>query len=97
MQHVSPGETQGLEGGSRFIPEDIREDRSTEKPAFTETLAESLSVEEGEPLRLQATLKPANDPLMKIEWFFNGQSLRLGIFLYSALNYVFLSEHHSEN
>ncbi|OQV22407.1 Titin [Hypsibius exemplaris] len=67
-----------VDGASRFIPEDIRDEQSTEKPTFTEVLTESLTIEEGEPLRLQATLQPANDPKMKVFWTFNGRPLQLG-------------------
>jgi titin len=74
----STGTGQADEGSTRFIPENIREDQSTERPVFTEALAETLVIEEGEPLRLQASLQPANDPLMKVTWTFNGRPLLLG-------------------
>lgn len=54
------------QGSARFIPEVIHEDQSTERPVFSEPLAETMVIEEGEPLRLQASLQPANDPLMKV-------------------------------
>ena len=66
---TSIGASNQFDTASRFIPEDIREEKSTEKPWFTETLPETLVVEEGEPLRLQATLQPANDPLMQVKVF----------------------------
>lgn len=37
-----------------------------------------MLIEEGEPLRLQTSLQPPNDPTMKIEWSFNGKPLMQG-------------------
>lgn len=80
--HVAGGETNGhvpdTGATGRYVPENINEEESNCSPKFTEPLPESLLVEEGEPLRLQTTLTPANDPLLKTEWLINGKPLSAG-------------------
>jgi titin len=48
------------------------------KPIWTTPLNPEFRLVEGQPLRLEGTVEPKNDPNLKIEWFFNGKSLDHG-------------------
>lgn len=48
-----------------------------EKPRFGVQL-KSCAVHEGDPFSLKSTLTPLNDPTMKVEWYHNGQLLKIG-------------------
>ncbi|CAH1976506.1 unnamed protein product [Acanthoscelides obtectus] len=48
------------------------------KPVWTIPLNPEFRLVEGQPLHLEGTVEPKEDPNMKIEWFFNGKSLEHG-------------------
>lgn len=48
------------------------------KPVWTTPLNPEFKLGESQPLHLEATVEPKDDPNLKIEWFFNGKSLSHG-------------------
>lgn len=48
------------------------------KPVWTTPLSPEFKLNEAEPLHLEGTVEPKDDPNLKIEWFFNGKSLEHG-------------------
>lgn len=48
------------------------------KPIWTIPLNPEFKLSEGQPLHLEGTVEPKEDPNMKIEWFLNGKSLEHG-------------------
>ena len=51
-----------------------------DKPVFgpNHNLVDSITIKEGDPLHLEASLSPVHDPSMKVEWFLNGTLLKVG-------------------
>ena len=49
-----------------------------EQPKFGQKLPEQIELIEGQPLYLETTLLPINDSTMKIDWYFNGDLLKIG-------------------
>lgn len=49
------------------------------KPIFVVPLNAEFILAETAPLHLEAQVEPKNDPNLKIEWYFNGKLLDLGI------------------
>ncbi len=49
-----------------------------EKPEFGRSLSNIENLKEGQPFHLEATLTPANDPTMKVEWLVDGRPLQTG-------------------
>jgi titin len=68
---------QYLEDGSRFHRKEEDDQFVAEKPQFGRPLR-NASVAEGQPVHLEATLTPVNDPTMKVEWFCNGVPIPQG-------------------
>jgi len=48
------------------------------KPVFTTPLKPQFSLGEAEPLHLECTVEPKEDPNLKVEWYFNGKALEHG-------------------
>lgn len=48
------------------------------KPIWTVPLSPEFNLTEGQPLHLEGTVEPKDDPNLKIEWFVNGKSLDHG-------------------
>lgn len=48
-----------------------------EKPQFGKPL-KNVQVGEGQPVHLEATLTPVNDPTMRVEWYCNGRPIQQG-------------------
>lgn len=48
------------------------------KPVWTVPLQPEFKILEGQPLHLEGSVEPKDDPDLKIEWFFNGKSLEHG-------------------
>uniref|UniRef100_A0A915LAH8 Ig-like domain-containing protein n=1 Tax=Romanomermis culicivorax TaxID=13658 RepID=A0A915LAH8_ROMCU len=51
----------------------------------------NLETYEGKPVRFEAKLSPANDPQMKLEWFFNGNPLQMGNRIKTGYNFGFVT------
>lgn len=49
------------------------------KPVWTIPLNPEFHLSEAQPLHLEGTVEPKNDPKLKIEWFFNGKPLEHGM------------------
>lgn len=49
------------------------------KPVFTTPLKPQFSLGEAEPLHLECTVEPKEDPNLKVEWYFNGKALEHGM------------------
>lgn len=49
------------------------------KPIFVVPLEAEFVLAESKPLHLEAQVEPKNDPNLKIEWYFNGKVLDLGL------------------
>ncbi|CAG2104737.1 unnamed protein product, partial [Medioppia subpectinata] len=49
-----------------------------DKPEFGNSLRNYENLKEGEPFHLEATLTPADDPTMRVEWLVNGVPLQTG-------------------
>ncbi|OTF80589.1 hypothetical protein BLA29_008822, partial [Euroglyphus maynei] len=49
-----------------------------DQPKFRQQLSEQINLLEGQPLYLESTLTPINDPTMKIDWYFNNELLKIG-------------------
>jgi hypothetical protein len=56
-------------------------DTAYPKPVFTTPLKPQFSLGEAEPLHLECTVEPKEDPNLKVEWYFNGKALEHGKFL----------------
>ncbi|XP_033606475.1 titin isoform X1 [Cryptotermes secundus] len=53
-------------------------DATYPKPVFTTPLEPKFSLGEAEPLHLECTVEPKEDPNLKVEWYFNGKALEHG-------------------
>lgn len=62
-------------------------DAAFSKPVWTTPLNPEFHLNEAQPLHLEGTVEPKNDPKLKIEWFFNGKPLEHGMSSY------FFSQH----
>ncbi|CAG2164046.1 unnamed protein product [Oppiella nova] len=49
-----------------------------DKPEFGNSLRNYENLKEGEPFHMEATLTPADDPTMRVEWLVNGVPLQTG-------------------
>lgn len=54
-------------------------DATYPKPVFTTPLEPKFSLGEAEPLHLECTVEPKEDPNLKVEWYFNGKALEHGM------------------
>lgn len=59
-------------------PKEIGMDKEYGKPVWIVPLNPEFKLVEGQPLHLEGTVIPKEDPNLKIEWFFNGKSLEHG-------------------
>ncbi|CAH2104070.1 unnamed protein product [Euphydryas editha] len=77
-QHESALEKiQYLEDDSRYKRVVRDEGFIAEKPQFGKPL-KNTHVAEGQPIHLEATLTPVNDPTMRVEWYCNGRPIQQG-------------------
>lgn len=77
-QHESALEKiQYLEDDSRYKKVVRDESFIAEKPQFGKPL-KNAQVAEGQPVHLEATLTPVNDPTMRVEWYCNGRPVQQG-------------------
>ncbi|XP_022243271.1 titin-like [Limulus polyphemus] len=67
------------------------EEITKSKPIFTHPLHDPKPLREGERLHLECRLEPANDPTMKVEWFFNGKPLKTGSRIQTLYEFGFIS------
>ena len=56
---------------------EFQEETTTQAPVFT-TSPKSVEVKEGQKAHFEARIIPVSDPTLKIEWFLNGQPIKLG-------------------
>ncbi|XP_054706308.1 titin-like isoform X2 [Uloborus diversus] len=68
---------QHLEDSSRYKREQFEDTIITQMPTFTKPL-HNIETVEGTNIHLECRLAPVGDPSMKIEWFVNGVSLKVG-------------------
>lgn len=56
---------------------ETQEDTTSQAPVFTSS-PKSIEVTEGQRAHFEARIIPVSDPTLKIEWFLNGQPIKLG-------------------
>lgn len=56
------------------------------KPIFITPLKPEFSLGEAEPLHLECTVEPKEDPNLKVEWYFNGKALEHGVLFVEHIN-----------
>lgn len=57
--------------------EPTEDDFPPEAPQFTQELSGAIEdLKEGDPLHLDATILPINDPKLRVEWYFNNHPLQ---------------------
>ena len=56
---------------------EIQEETTAQAPVFTSS-PKSIDVKEGQKAHFEARIIPVSDPTLKIEWFLNGQPIKLG-------------------
>ena len=56
---------------------EVQEDSTAQAPVFTSS-PKSIEVAEGQKAHFEARIIPVSDPNLKIEWFLNGQPIKLG-------------------
>ena len=56
---------------------EVQEDSTAQAPVFTSS-PKSIDVSEGQRAHFEARIIPVSDPNLKIEWFLNGQPIKLG-------------------
>ncbi|XP_045531935.1 titin isoform X5 [Pieris brassicae] len=77
-QHESALEKiQYLEDDSRYKKVVHDESFIAEKPQFGKPI-KNAEAPEGQPIHLEATLTPVNDPTMRVEWYCNGRPIQQG-------------------
>ena len=72
MSQFQSLETKKTSGRAEFV-----EETTTQAPVFT-TSPKSVEVKEGQKAHFEARIIPVSDPTLKIEWFLNGQPIKLG-------------------
>lgn len=60
---------------------DAGPDKAYPKPVWTTPLTPEFKLGEAQPLHLEGTVEPKDDPNLKIEWFFNGKALSHGLWI----------------
>lgn len=77
-QHESALEKiQYLEDDSKYKRVVHDESFIAEKPQFGKPI-KNVQAAEGQPVHLEATLTPVNDPTMRVEWYCNGRPIQQG-------------------
>merc|ERR1719495_2610619 len=56
---------------------EFQEETTSQAPVFTSS-PKSIEVKEGQRAHFEARIIPVSDPTLKIEWFLNGQPIKLG-------------------
>ena len=56
---------------------EMQEETTAQAPVFTSS-PKSIEVSEGQKAHFEARIIPVSDPTLKIEWFLNGQPIKLG-------------------
>ena len=56
---------------------EFQEETTTQAPVFTSS-PKSIEVSEGQKAHFEARIIPVSDPTLKIDWFLNGQPIKLG-------------------
>ncbi|XP_065316783.1 kettin homolog isoform X2 [Gordionus sp. m RMFG-2023] len=72
------------------IPEEVPEE-VLPPPTFVQELADILDCQDGDVVRFEARVEPANDPSLRIEWHLNGQRLDLGSRFKPTFDFGFVS------
>ena len=63
----------------------------SDAPIFTNGIRDQLNVPENKIAHFEATLIPAGDPTMKVEWFHNGKPLEASSRVQTFFNFGFVS------
>ena len=61
--------------------DDIYTSDKPKEPYFTKQPS-TMGVKEGHPVRFECTLMPVGDPNMSVEWYCNGQLVKVGEFIF---------------
>lgn len=79
-----------LERGAVYHRQDS-EDKTNQKPIFTQPLHNVYNLREGANAHLECRLIPVGDPSMKVEWFKNNQPLQSGNRFHLINDFGFIS------
>lgn len=63
---------------SKHQRQDSKPEAQYPAPVWTKPLLAEFKLGETQPLHLEATVEPKDDPNLKIEWYFNGKALAHG-------------------
>uniref|UniRef100_A0A146M532 Titin n=2 Tax=Lygus hesperus TaxID=30085 RepID=A0A146M532_LYGHE len=63
---------------SKLQRQDSKPEAQYPKPVWTKPLQAEFKLGEAQPLHLEATVEPKEDPNLRIEWYFNGKALEHG-------------------
>ena len=78
-----------LEDSSRYYREEDEEIEITQAPVFTTQLNGPTKLIEGQSAHYECRIEPFPDPDLKVEWFFNGNSLQIGHRFRTAYDFGF--------
>lgn len=72
---------------SKYQRQDSKPEAPYPKPVWTKPLEAEFKLGEAQPLHLEATVEPKEDPNLKIEWYFNGKALAHGMLTEKQKNF----------